>query len=247
MARSERLVLAASFGAAIVACNVIAGIDQFHDVPCAPCDEAGGSLEASSFPGDSPGDVPSPEDAGGGADATDADAGDDAADADATLDAGTDADADAEGGSFASPEASVDHRWPLWRMPNAAGSGLPNEAGYAPVAATDGGVLDLITGLAWESAPFPTKTRGGALSACVYPARLPTRIELVSILDTSQPVVLVNPAFTAVKAAGAAIYWTSSTAPDGSLWTVDFGTGIVAPADDGNAVLCVQAGDGGVP
>src|SRR5450432_1718001 len=114
MARSERLALLALGSAAIAACNVIAGIDKFHDVPCEQCED--GSAEASLFPPDGPLDgttadvapVGASAEAGDAADATDAT---DAADADdAALDGGGDADA----GPYVVPEASVDYRWPLW-------------------------------------------------------------------------------------------------------------------------------------
>jgi hypothetical protein len=244
MARSRRLALLAIGSAAIAACNVIAGIDQFHDVPCEAC-EAGTSLpEASPLPLEAGPDTTTDD---AGVDAADADAADapDSQDAaDATLDAGTDADADAT--SFVPPEASADYRWPRWTMPNGAQAGLPNAASYAPVPGTDGGVLDLVTDLRWTDVQT-AMSLNAALSACTYPARLPTRIELVSILDTSQPYVLVNPAFTTMHAAGPVTYWSSSMTPDGQRWTVDFGGGFVQFSHPGTAVICVQLGDGGAP
>jgi hypothetical protein len=50
-----------------------------------------------------------------------------------------------------------------------------------------------------------------------------------------------------MHAVGPATYWSSSVAPDGRSWTVDFGGGFVHPSLNATAVVCVQLGDGGAP
>ena len=154
MARFERLVLAAVGAVTVAACNLLAGIDQFHDVPCEPCEAGDGAPEVSPVSNDGPLDEAivdgSPDstsdadvDAADATDATDAMDAPDAADAADATDAGPDgSDADA-----APPEASVDYTWARWPMPNGAEAGLPNEAGYAPAPGIDGGVYDLVTRL----------------------------------------------------------------------------------------------------
>jgi hypothetical protein len=71
---------------------------------------------------------------------------------------------------------------------------------------------------------------------------LPTRIELVSILDTSGAAgsgILVNAAFSTMQPLR---FWTSSTTPNGVSWTVDFGAGNVAPSLTASAVICIYVG-----
>ncbi len=273
MARFERLALAAIGCLAIAACDAIAGLGQFQDVPCEACD-------AGLSDGESPDQVSAALGEGGGqglvdaADAADAsfsstedggeplDAADAAADAagadvDASdgapggaSDAGDASDADAgDGGSSPPLEAGPSIDWPLWVMPNGAEAGLPNPAryAYAPVPGTDGGIADLVTGLVWRNG----YSLADASGACPYPWRVPSRIELVSILDTSQPTlsptsILANPVFTSILRAA-----TYGTATDGGIasgpWTVDFAHGTITPSFQATDVLCVRAADAGAP
>jgi hypothetical protein len=232
MARFERVALATLVFASALACNSIAGLGSFHDVACEPCEEAGSS-DSGVFP-DDVGSFDAPEDAP----------------VDVTVEAATDSGADAmETGGLQSSEAgpSVDFRWPRWIMPNgveAVEAGLPNPVKYT--AAADGGVNDLVTSLGWGNAATGISTLSEAEAACASPWRLPTRIELVSILDTSQSPVLANPAFASMQAVR---YWTSSVTPAGASWTVDFGAGTIAPGLPGFAVICIYVGDsdGGSP
>ncbi len=245
MARFERVALLAFCGATVAACNLIAGLDHFQDVSCEPCGD--GSVEAGG------GDVliPPPQDAA-------PDAGEDvfipvdASDAGDASDADTGSDADAgESGGAVAPEGGppYDYRWARWVMPNGAEAGLPNPASYAPLPGIDGGVLDLRTRLMWGPTQAAATADAGA-ALCASPWRVPTRIELVSILDTSsQTGVLVNPAFATMQQAK---YWTSSVTLTGQSWTVDFGEGsVTAPATGlahATAVVCVQSPlDGGPP
>jgi hypothetical protein len=104
------------------------------------------------------------------------------------------------GGSGGAPTggcvpACGSHKWACWPMPNPIGSGLPNEASY-----TDNGesVTDDLTCLEWQkSAPEDTFDWTAALAYCDDLSlnghddwRLPTRIELTSIVDfTKSPAV----------------------------------------------------------
>jgi hypothetical protein len=186
MGRFERVALLAVCSASVAACNLVAGLGNFHDVPCEPCAEAG----------DGPPD-PIPREAGGeqedgglgtladgnGLDAPDVSPLDAAGDADATTslardagDAGDGGEPDGEAGSPISPEASVDYRWARWRMPNGAATGLPNPASYAPAPGIDGGVYDTVTRLTWGVAQSGINSIKAATDSCIYPMRVPTRI-----------------------------------------------------------------------
>lgn len=230
MARFERAAVAALCFCTAAACNSIVGLGQFQDVPCEPCDETG-----LSFDGAGDAEI---EDGSAVVEAA-ADTGLDVADV--TVDTGIDA-ADTGPGGFMSSEAgsSVDFRWPLWKMPNGAEAGLPNPAEYAPIGGTDAGVYDNITKLSWGNAHIGINDIMSATSTCGPPWRLPTRIELVSILDTSRAPPLANPVFTAIERLP---YWTSSVTSTGAQWTVDFNGGIVAPTNEGEAVICIYVGD----
>jgi hypothetical protein len=74
-------------------------------------------------------------------------------------------------------------------MPNPASTGLPNPASYAALA--DGTVSDLVTGLTWEGVPGPgSYTQAQANSYCENKGdgwRLPTSVELVSLVDSTVP------------------------------------------------------------
>jgi hypothetical protein len=84
-------------------------------------------------------------------------------------------------------------KWACWPMPNAVGNDLPNEASY--VDGGDGTVLDETTGLVWEKdAVDENGTWDDALAYCDALElggksnwRLPTRIEITSVLDYGKP------------------------------------------------------------
>ena len=100
--------------------------------------------------------------------------------------------ATAGGSGGAPPGCASDcgsHKWACWPMPNPVGSGLPNPAQY-----TDGGdgtVLDELTCLTWQQTPPSGDfTWDEGLQYCddltlggYDDWRLPTRIELTSIMD----------------------------------------------------------------
>ena len=101
---------------------------------------------------------------------------------------GSSAGASGSGGTAPDPNCGT-NAWACWRMPNPVGSGLPNEASYTDNG--DGTVRDNVTGLAWQRrAPTGTFTWDQALAYCSGLTlggyddwRVPTRIELTSIVD----------------------------------------------------------------
>lgn len=83
------------------------------------------------------------------------------------------------------------HKWACWPMPNMVGSGLPNEASYT--THEDGTVVDNVTQLMWEDRlTAQSHTWQEAIDFCDQHEfagfddwRLPTRIEITSVLDHS--------------------------------------------------------------
>ncbi|HEY8075442.1 MAG TPA: DUF1566 domain-containing protein [Labilithrix sp.] len=228
MAPSRRRILFAMLAGAsttlLVACAGIIGLDDFHKGECPGARCEGGANV----------DVNQP-------------------DAPFGIEAGPDG---GDAGPGAGPVS-----WAHWRMPN-------YEAGTADVenAPLDqpgtGFVKDTITGLTWlvpMTAP-PSGSYAAADAFCKSQTaanggwRLPTRIELVSLLDFGSATgTLVGPAFTSSTPSGA--HWTASpertdkygaVATEGSrnYWTVAFDTGIVKLKLETtlNAVKCVKGG-----
>ncbi|WP_437785229.1 DUF1566 domain-containing protein [Sorangium sp. So ce1097] len=97
------------------------------------------------------------------------------------------------------------HKWACWPMPNPAGSGLPN-----PASTTDlgGGVVrDNVTCLEWQqSPPSESYTWDQAIRYCDDLTlgghsdwRLPTRIEMTSIVDFTQSPAIDRTAFPGAR------------------------------------------------
>ena len=114
-------------------------------------------------------------------------------------------------------------------MPNPASVGLPHPASYHDNG--DGTVTDLVTGLIWDhDASAMMLARADAVAYCATRApkwRLPTRIELVSLVDFTVP----NPGPTINGAAfpntPGTVFWTSSPNLSNpmSAWSVSFDIG----------------------
>lgn len=135
-------------------------------------------------------------------------------------------------------------------MPNAQLPGLPNRQSYKRDAA--GVVVDEVTGLVWQaSVPNDFQTFDDAQRTCGLLKlanhddwRLPSRIELVSLLDMArtQPSINVN----SFPDAPSEWFWTSSVdvGHPGSAWYVYFYAGYPKTDDKGNrfAVRCVRDG-----
>jgi hypothetical protein len=145
-----------------------------------------------------------------------------------------------------------DPAWACWPMPNPRSSALPNPARYDPFSVAV--AMDAVTGLAWQrSPPLTTRSWSAAKAECAALMldtsredwRLPTRIELVSLVDFSSG----NPAVDVTMFPGpGATFWTSSPASGGAgaparAWQVSFdrdGATTSAGADVEARVRCVR-------
>jgi len=228
---------------ALAACDLLLGLDSYRDVACAfDCGADAGpdagsllvfdALQASDVPGSAGGEGSAP--------------GDGATDVVMVPDGGW-------------PIPTAHETWAHWPMPNpdagiAPGSStlLPNTMAYD--AGADGQALtvyDLVTHLRWSRQALPASDYDRAWGECTSLQgagwRVPTRIELVSLVDftqASESATLDPNAFSKVPAVPT---WTSSAVAgdDGpaGYWSVDFATGLTSnsgqPAEQ---VLCVNGG-----
>ena len=117
-------------------------------------------------------------------------------------------------GEVAGDDGGANAEWATWPMPNSPSSGLPHPQSYDTSVA--GTALDRVTGLMWErdasvlvTADYATLDVLGQASAyCTnldlagfHDWRLPTRIELVSIVDFGADPAENTTAFTVTAAA----------------------------------------------
>jgi hypothetical protein len=241
------LVVLTAIAVALAACDSVLGLGDYYRVDCSfECDSGtaaeGGIVDATT-------DV---------FDAAALDAGD------AAADANEDAATDAQPPSDASFEASPVTLWARWRMPNpdapiapdAAiapdGAGLlPNQMTYD--AGADGGsptVLDVVTGLTWWREPVSVSSgMFNPATACIgngVPSgfQVPTRIQLVSLIDFTQLPTIDLGAFPGMMGKGTAFGTASTTnvANAGSpYWTVNFSSGLTSYIEPPSYVLCVKA------
>jgi len=135
------------------------------------------------------------------------------------------------------------HKWACWPMPNPVGSGLPNEASYTDQGDT---VLDDLTCLTWQkSPPSTTYVWQDAIDYCEGLSlgghddwRLPTRVEMASIVDFTKGPAIDTTAF---PGASGAFHKTSSDwiltieqrgagAGKDFAWAYNTGDGIVSNA-----------------
>lgn len=120
--------------------------------------------------------------------------------------------------------------WASWPMPNPPSSGLPNPQSYD--ASVTGIVKDKVTGLMWQQTDmlatnYPTLQDAAAHCAGLALGgysdwRLPSRIELWSIDDTSRSSPAIDPSFSTV--AGNVLAGSVAAAP----WTTSPGHGSYA-------------------
>jgi uncharacterized protein DUF1566 len=166
--------------------------------------------------------------------------------------------ADAAGGAGpgCTPDNGFAFTFACWPMPNPASVGLPNPSDYTDEG--DGTVHDNVTGLLWQKAIDATaqklswdaaKSYCAALPLAGHTWRLPTRIELLSIVDfTRVGPAIDTKAFPGVP--GGAYHWTSSpwvvsqiaTKPQYS-WIVNFYEGLTSNAgarDGAEFARCVS-------
>lgn len=168
-----------------------------------------------------------------------------------------------DGGRDSAPDAPIvtgtgakPVSWAAWKMPNYdAGGVTENPMSYTPTA-DNAGLSDNVTSLVWRQ-PMPPqagdqKTFEEARQLCDSiqdgPWRLPSRIELVTLLDLGQPGARIAPVFTGTSPD---VYWTSSevrpfVGPNREYWVVDFsGDGVLKKRAEsvGKAyVRCVKGG-----
>jgi hypothetical protein len=157
-------------------------------------------------------------------------------------------------GSAAAPSVAEDRTfpegplWAPWPMPNSASAGLPNAQTYD--TGVTGVVLDRITGLMWQRAVDDGNgTFHDAQAQCARldlaghrDWRLPSRIELVSILDLGQSQPSISP--VAFPKTPSDWFWTSSLASDSptAAWYVYFYFGYPKTDEQSNRfrVRCVR-------
>ena len=118
--------------------------------------------------------------------------------------------------------------WARWPMPNARLPGLPNQHAYD--TETPGVVVDRVSGLMWQRRlPNTFLTRADAERQCDDLAlgghhdwRLPSRIELVSLIDTTRTQPSIDT--EAFPSTPSDWFWTSSLAADdpSAAWYVYF-------------------------
>lgn len=129
-------------------------------------------------------------------------------------------------------------------MPNPASTGLPNAASYTTNG--DGTVTDNVTGLIWQGTVDPgSYTQAQAATYCANLGgawRLPTRLELVSLVDftIAYPGLPINQTYFP-NTPGAA-FWTSSAYASGYAWFVAFDSGVSSAdvVDSASKVRCVR-------
>lgn len=215
MARFERaatVALALGAAAAVVACNELLGLGDYVEVACTTkCPDGAPPIsDASNDAPDAPARLPEAGEGGG------------------AVDAGL-------------PE--LKYTWPQWHMPNPVEAGLANDASYSVIG--DASVIDNVTKLEWEKASARVSSFDDASRRCASIAtnghadwRVPTRIELVSLLDymRSDP-PQIDPVFDQQPAS----LWSASRyAGDAGLhWTVDFFFGEVK-SGTATEVRCVR-------
>ena len=130
--------------------------------------------------------------------------------------------------------------WAEWKMPNPpVSSGLPNAASYgATTVGAQTAVCDRVTGLMWQQRAdgnyMATTNREDAVEYCLGLSwagfsgwRLPSRIELFSILDLTRPPGSATIDPSAFPATPADIFWTYTfdAVLTPQTWTIDFEAG----------------------
>ncbi len=256
-ARSVVLVGAAAASVAAVACNAITGLSDYEKVACVePCDAAPDNVF------DSPYDVPHDVDAGWDAADVNLDVVSDQVDVDAPEDVAPDVLPDVlPDVQYDASEVGVVERrlrWAQWPMPHqflstvpgAEDAGLPRGANLTLGDASPPYFYDGVTGLDWTVSAGAGMSLGEAVSHCATQgagplvARLPTRIELVTLFEPEVD-PSANPVLGSDLKLGA--YWSQSDAPlrdAGAVreyWVVDFAQGaVLTRAEDQKAyVRCV--------
>ncbi len=261
--RSARFVVLA--GAAIaslaaVACNAITGLSDYEKVACVGSCDAGSTDVVPDDVFDAPYDVLYDVDAGDVADVV-LDVKSDGVGFDGPDDVAPDVPEDvAEDVQYDASEVSIVERrlrWAQWQMPHqflstvpdAGDAGPPRGADLTLVDASKPYFHDAVTGLDWTTSGSEMPL-GEAVTYCETQsappllARLPTRIELVSLLE---PEVTPNVHLVLEGDVKPGAYWSQSDVPirdAGAVreyWVVDFAQGAVLtrPENQEAYVRCV--------
>jgi hypothetical protein len=187
---------------------------------------AGDGHAGDGHAGSAGGNTPSEAGGGGGQEVTAGGAaGHDSASAGAPENGGT-------GG--ANSEQETNREWAIWTMPNPASAGLPHAADYE-VAPNNLVVQDRITGLMWQRgyehvayALADARANCRALTFGGYDDwRLPTMIEMFSILDWTHTNPAINQTGFYFGSVSSPLFWTTTSNPeypDNGAWVMDFGS-----------------------
>lgn len=142
--------------------------------------------------------------------------------------------ADATGINTCASGTCTNRSWAAWPMPNPVGTGLPNPSSYT-IDTANGTVFDDVTKLMWQRDVDPGfYTWDDAKTYCsnlVYGGysdwRLPTRIELVSLVDFTVPSPGPTIDTVAFPNTPNNLFWTSSSlaGSPSHAWDVTFYSG----------------------
>lgn len=185
-----------------------------------------------------------------------------------TVDGGVDSGPDTGPPPIPTGTAPTTALWARWPMPDSVQTGFGPSPGakYTPSYGPDGGatlayVTDNVTNLTWLKKVYTASTFTEAVEKCkaagaaseggIKDWRVPSRIELASILDHKQAASApkIDPVFYERIDAGPVPpprqkYWTGSVVyPVGStvsFWVVDFDTGEVWKTKEASHVRCVR-------
>jgi len=232
--------LVAVLAGCALACDALLGLGGYQEV-----DADSGSVvapEASDDASDAPMDSSTTLDASDAGDAFDA--------------------SDGDGATVAPFDGPIDGPpltllWAQWPMPNPDAASAPTIDGSPPLPnpmAYDAGAdastaLDLVTGLTWNRQAFQTSTFDAAAVQCATVGtgwHVPTRIQLVSLIDFTQPLGQATIDPVTFPSTPASTFWSSSQVPVDAAtplyWVVDFSTGLVRQTTAASYVLCVKEG-----
>jgi hypothetical protein len=238
------LALVAALAGCALACDALLGLGGYREVDCITDCDSGLAPEAGGDAIDAAMDTTTTADGSDAADALDASDGD-AGEAAFTFD-----------GSVDGPPLAL--LWARWPMPNPdaavaptidAAPSLPNPMAY-DAGADAGTAFDVVTRLTWNRESFPAAKFVDAVDACAALTgtgwHVPTRIQLVSLIDFTQPLGSATIDPVAFPSVPASVFWTSSQVPVDAAtplyWIVDFSTGFVRQNTTASDVLCVKEG-----